>query len=128
MDAVVQGEHVAASGSPDRDCGPNRLLHLRGRSVRQQVATVNVPHQADGGAVDGLHFPEDNPDGRWRYFPHEELAKRDKLNLDIFWIKHDSLSESENLPEPDVLALEIAKDLEAALAQFREIVNGLGEE
>lgn len=39
--------------------------------------------------------------------------------------KSESLDESENLPEPDVLALEIAKDLQAALGQFSQIVNGL---
>ena len=73
-------------------------------------------------------WSEDNPDGRWRCYTYEELAKRDKLNLDIFWIKDESLSESENLPEPDVLAQEIAEDLQAALEQFSQIVNGLGTE
>ncbi|MEN6336780.1 MAG: N-6 DNA methylase [Phycisphaerales bacterium] len=72
-------------------------------------------------------WSEDNPDGRWRSYTYEELAKRDKLNLDIFWVKDESLSESENLPEPDVLAREIAEDLQAALEQFSQIVNGLSE-
>ena len=72
-------------------------------------------------------WSEDNPDGRWRCFDYEELKKRDKLNLDIFWIRDESLEESDNLPDPDVIALEIADDLEAALEQFREIVNGLEE-
>lgn len=73
-------------------------------------------------------WSEGNPDGRWRCFPYDELVKRDKLNLDIFWIKDESLEESENLPDPDVLAQEIADDLEAALEQFSQIVNGLREE
>ena len=34
--------------------------------------------------------------------------------------------ESDNLPEPDVLAQEIVGDLDATLEQFREIANGLG--
>lgn len=72
-------------------------------------------------------WSEDNPDGRWRCFDYEELKKRDKLNLDTFWIRDESLEESDNLPDPDVIALEIADDLEAALEQFREIVNGLEE-
>ena len=70
-------------------------------------------------------WSEENPDGRWRSFSYEELAKRDKLNLDIFWLRDESLEESDNLPEPDVLALEIAEDLQAAMEQFSEIVNGL---
>ena len=39
--------------------------------------------------------------------------------------KDKSLEESENLPEPDELAREIADDLEAALAQFRSIASEL---
>ena len=42
-------------------------------------------------------------------------------SLDIFWLKDKSLEESDNLPDPDVLAQEIVEDLEAALEQFREI-------
>jgi type I restriction enzyme M protein len=60
-------------------------------------------------------------EGRWRAFDYEELLKRDKLNLDIFWLKDKSLEDSENLPEPDVLAQEIADDLQAALDQFSAI-------
>jgi type I restriction enzyme M protein len=53
------------------------------------------------------------------------LAKRDKLNLDLFWIKDKSLQDAENLPEPDELAEDIADDLEMALQQFRGIANCL---
>ena len=55
----------------------------------------------------------------------EELAKRDKLNLDIFWLKDESLEDSANLPDPDVIAAEIVEDLQVALAQFDEIANDL---
>jgi len=50
-----------------------------------------------------------------------EIATRDKTNLDIFWIKDESLTDLENLPEPDVLAQEIVEEIEAALAGFRDI-------
>jgi type I restriction enzyme M protein len=66
--------------------------------------------------------------GRWRAYTYDEIAARDKVSLDIFWLKDDSLSESENLPDPDVLAAEIVTDLEAALEQFREIATDLGNE
>jgi len=46
-------------------------------------------------------------------------------NLDIFWLKDDSLEDSANLPEPDIIATEIAEDLEAALEQFSQIANDL---
>ncbi|ORJ53698.1 type I restriction-modification system subunit M [Geothermobacter hydrogeniphilus] len=71
---------------------------------------------------------EENPDGRWRCYDYEELVARDKASLDIFWLKDDSLEDSDNLPEPGVIAAEIAQDLEAALEQFRLIAEDLGEE
>jgi len=62
---------------------------------------------------------------RFRAFSYEELVKRDKANLDLFWLKDDSLEDSANLPSPDILAAEIMEDLEAALAQFALIAGDL---
>jgi len=39
---------------------------------------------------------------RFRSFSYDELMQRDKANLDIFWLKDESLEDSENLPEPEV--------------------------
>ncbi len=58
---------------------------------------------------------------RFKCFSYEELLKRDKVNLDIFWLKDDSLEESANLPAPHVIAEEIADDLETALENFAAI-------
>jgi len=66
-----------------------------------------------------------NEDGRWRSFDLAELMKRDKVNLDIFWLKDKSLEDSDDLPDPDILAQEIADDLETALAQFTAIAGKL---
>jgi type I restriction enzyme M protein len=52
-------------------------------------------------------------------------VKRDKVNLDIFWLKDKSLEDSEDLPRPAMLAEEIADDLEAALEQFSAIAAKL---
>jgi type I restriction enzyme M protein len=52
---------------------------------------------------------------------------RDKANLDLFWLRDESLEDSANLPDPDVLAAEIVEDLQAALAQFAAIAEELGE-
>jgi type I restriction enzyme M protein len=71
-------------------------------------------------------WSEKKPDGRFRAYTYDEIAARDKVSLDIFWLKDESLSESENLPDPDILAAEIVEDLEAALEQFREIATDLG--
>ncbi len=69
-----------------------------------------------------------NEAGRWREFTYEELLARDKVNLDIFWLRDESLEDSANLPNPDVLAAEIVEDLRSALAQFESIAEELGEE
>ena len=53
---------------------------------------------------------------------------RDKASLDVFWLRDETLADSDNLPPPDVIAQEIVDDLEAALEQFRLIVADLGAE
>ena len=57
--------------------------------------------------------------------PYTCLTKRDKVNLDIFWLKDDALEESANLPAPEIIAQEITDDLEAALEQFATIAEDL---
>jgi type I restriction enzyme M protein len=62
---------------------------------------------------------------RFKKFTYDEIIARDKTSLDIFWLKDDSLGDLENLPDPDVLALEIVENLEAGLNNFKEIIEGL---
>ena len=69
--------------------------------------------------------PRARRNGALQDFTYEDLIKRDKINLDIFWLKDESLEDSANLPDPGVIALEITEDLEAALAQFAEIAADL---
>lgn len=70
-------------------------------------------------------YSEQNPEGRWRKFTYNEIIARDKTSLDIFWLKDKSLTDLDNLPDPDVLALEIMENLEAGLESFRTIVDSL---
>lgn len=75
-------------------------------------------------------WSEESPDGRFRKFSYEEIVARDKTNLDIFWLKDQSLVDLENLPDPDILANEIIENMEASLESFKEImatINGNGE-
>lgn len=65
---------------------------------------------------------------RFRRFTYEELALRDKLNLDIFWLKDDSLEDLDSLAASDVIAAEIVENLEAALEQFAAVAAELGTE
>ena len=67
----------------------------------------------------------DNPEGRWRPYDYEEILKRDKLSLDLFWIKDKSLTDMDSLPPPDIIAGEISEALETALEQFKKIAARL---
>ena len=62
---------------------------------------------------------------RFHAFDYEDLVKRDKASLDIFWLKDDSLEDAANLPAPDVIAAEIVEDLQAALDEFALIAEDL---
>ena len=68
---------------------------------------------------------EENPDGRWRKFNVEDILKRDKTSLDIFWIKDKSLADLDSLPDPDVLAADILDNLQAAMDSFNELMATL---
>ena len=70
-------------------------------------------------------WSEENPDGRWRCYDSEELLKRDKLSLDLFWIKDKSLTDTDSLPAPDIIATEIADELETAFDLFTKIAKKL---
>ena len=62
---------------------------------------------------------------RFRSYTYDELVKRDKVSLDIFWLKDKSLIDLENLPEPNVIADEIADNLESALDSINELRENL---
>jgi len=59
---------------------------------------------------------------------YDEIITRDKTSLDIFWLKDDSLTDIENLPDPDVLAEEIIETPEEGLESFRNVLNNLKSE
>jgi type I restriction enzyme M protein len=68
---------------------------------------------------------ENNPEGRWRKFSYDDIIKRDKTSLDITWIKDKSLTDLDNLPDPDVLAEEIIENLQAGIESFKEIMASI---
>jgi type I restriction enzyme M protein len=63
---------------------------------------------------------------RFKRFSHDALLQRDKVSLDLVWLRDESLEDMENLPPPDVIAQEIVEDLEAALAEFAAVAGSLG--
>ena len=68
-----------------------------------------------------------NPNGRWKKYKYAELINLDKINLDITWLKDKSLTDFENLPNPDIIANEIVENIEAGLKNFKTIIEVLNQ-
>jgi len=104
-----------------------KTKRMRSSDLADFVACFNPENRRERTPT----WSEANPDGRWRAYDYEELAGvdgkggRDKCSLDLFWLKDDSLLDAENLPDPDVIAEEIADDLRSALEQIEEILGDL---
>lgn len=96
---------------------PLRAEHL--------VDFVNCFHADNRTKRNETHSIE-NEDGRWRKYSYKELVARDKTNLDIFWLRDNSLIDLDNLPEPDALIDEIIENIESALVSFKTIKENLG--
>ena len=65
---------------------------------------------------------------RWKSFSYNDIVARDKANLDITWLRDESLEDLDSLPSPDVIAREIVEDLTAALAEFEAVAVALEEQ
>lgn len=74
----------------------------------------------------GGNLSERKETERFKNYSYDELISRDNTNLDIFWIKDDSLVDLENLPEPEVLLEEIIDNLQNALEEFEGVKSELG--
>lgn len=111
------------------DYRTNILHTLRKKPVRYEDLTdfIKCYNPENLGRRFETWHPETNPGGRGRKYGYEELIGRDKTSLDIFWIKDKSLTDLDNLPEPDELAEEIIENLEAGLSSFREVLSGLSK-
>ena len=70
-------------------------------------------------------WSESSPEGRWRAYAYDEIMARDKVSLDLTWLRDESIEDSANLPDPHVLAQEIADDLRSALEQVESILSDL---
>ena len=111
-------------GSGSTTCGRTCTSPSRKTRSSAPTSTISSPatHPKNRHDRTPTWSPE-NEKGRWHAYDYEELLKRDKVNLDIFWLKDESLEDSANLPDPDVIAAEIVEDLEAALEQFAAIAE-----
>jgi type I restriction enzyme M protein len=62
---------------------------------------------------------------RFKSFTYAEILARDKVNLDIIWLRDESIEDLDSLQPPEVIAREIVDDLSAALAEFEAVALAL---
>lgn len=62
---------------------------------------------------------------RFKRYTYEELIARDKVSLDLFWLRDDSLEDADNLLSPEVLAAEITESLQTALTEIQTLTKAL---
>jgi type I restriction enzyme M protein len=102
------------------DLRTNRHFTLKQHPLRREDLDNFVRCYAPGRARSERRETE-----RFRSFPYDELLARDKVNLDLSWLRDESLEDLDNLPTPEVIAREIVEDLTAALAEFEAVATGL---
>lgn len=95
--------------------------------VRDDLDDFVACYHAENRHVRTPTWSPEQPDGRFRAYPYEELIARDKCSLDLFWRKDESLEASENLPAPEIIARDIVEDIRAALEQFESVALDLGD-
>ena len=119
IDRRAGGERAATEKLWIYDFRTNQHFTLKTNPLRREdlddfVACYNPTNRHDRVESD-----------RFRAFTYDELMKRDKASLDIFWLRDESLEDSENLPAPEAIAAEIVEGLQAALDQFAAIAADL---
>jgi type I restriction enzyme M protein len=63
---------------------------------------------------------------RFKRFSYAELAAREKLDLNLSWLREEGATDPASLPPPAEIAASIAEDLETALARFHSVAARLG--
>jgi len=121
FDRAPAGERVATEALWVYDLRTNQKFTLRSRPIRRANLDDFVSCY---GAKHARHKREETE--RFRRFTYEELVKRDKVNLDIFWLRDENATDPDSLPPPDEIAAEIVVSLEEALENFRSVAAKLG--
>ncbi len=101
------------------------VAHLVADSIadaREQWIATFDRDRADLGPA---HAAEQAARDAANYATYDELIARDKVNLDITWLRDESLEDADNLPAPEFIAREIVEDLTAALAEFEAVAAAL---
>jgi type I restriction enzyme M protein len=121
FDRRAGGERAATEKLWIYDFRTNRHFTLKTNPLRREdldefVVAYNPENRHDRSESE--HF---------KAFDYVDLLKRDRASLDIFWLRDESLEDSENLPAPELIAAEIVEDLQAALDEFAAIAADLAD-
>ncbi len=102
------------------DLRTNQHFTLKQRSLRREHLQDFVDCYAPGKPRSERVETE-----QFKAFEYDELVARDKANLDITWLRDESLEDMDNLPAPEIIAREIVEDLTAALVEFEAVAAAL---
>lgn len=119
FDRAPAGEGVATEALWVYDFRTNQRFTLRERPLKRADLDDFVAAYRSG-----RHHEREESE-RFKRFAYEDLKARDKLNLDIFWLKDDGHIDPDSLPPPDEVAAEIVENLELALEKFRKVAAAL---
>ena len=76
----------------------------------------------DGIIDEKTQNQDEGEEGRFRKFTREEIQARGD-NLDITWLRDESVERAEDLPEPDEIAAEILTHLQTATAEIETLME-----
>ena len=120
FDRATPGSGIATKNLWVYDLRTNQRFTLRERPLKRADLDDFV---ASYGSKYGRGKRTDSE--RFRHYSYDELVKRDKLNLDLFWLKDASATDPDTLPPPAEIAVEIVDSLELALEKFRLVARKL---
>lgn len=72
-------------------------------------------------------YSEENPNGRWRKFSMEDILARDKMSLDITWMKSDSGTDDYTLSELLDMIKEKSANIVNAVAELELLIGEVEE-
>lgn len=71
---------------------------------------------------------ENNPQGRWRKYPVEDIFARDKTSLDITWIKQGGEEDVRTLAELMADIKEKSQTISAAVTELEKLLANIKED
>ena len=62
---------------------------------------------------------------RFKRYTYAELAARERMDLNLTWLREEGATDPASLPPPAEIAASIAEELETALERFRSVAARL---